>query len=114
MSNFLWVKTEKRAKMLEDLEDIPEIGKKSKSELIEMALEEFLKKHQQSNNPQMKMDLFNKNIRAVSIPHLYENDAKIWEKFYNHITKKDFKELDKNLNWLNDYHNKMEKVRKFV
>ena len=51
MTSFQWSITAKRKSLLERLEQIPEYGKRSKSEIIEIALEDFILKHGNSNNP---------------------------------------------------------------
>jgi len=110
MSNFLWVKTTKRQALLDSLETIPEIGRKSKSELLEMALEEFVKKHGKSNNPQTQLQMFDKES-ILAIPNIYR-DSKDWNKFYKNIkSKKDYRELDRALNMINAIHNR--KLKEF-
>lgn len=107
MSNFLWVKTEKRRDLLEALESIPEFGRKSKSELLEIALEDFVKKHSISNNPQTQIGIYTKDVLAV--PNIYEalDNPDMWNKFYKNIkTQKEYKKVDKALNTILDLHNK--------
>jgi hypothetical protein len=108
MSNFLWVKTEKRQSLLDSLDSIPEIGKKSKSVILELALEEFVKKHAVSNNPQTTIMQFDKES-ILAVPNIYR-DSKSWKKFYKNVkTKKEYKEIDKALNMILNIHNRKNK-----
>ena len=110
MSNFLWVKTQRREELLNALDKIPEIGRKSKSALLEMALEEFVLKHGKSKNPQTTITLFdNENILAIPSGFADLND---WKKFYKLIDKDSYSNWDKHLNTINNLHNK--KLRDFA
>ena len=94
----------KREELFRKLTEIPEAGRKSKSELVEMALEEFILKHGKSNNPQTQMDLFEDNM-IKAIPNLYA-DVKEFKKFYNLIkTKEEYQRLDEQINMLLKVHN---------
>lgn len=105
MSNFLWVKTPKRQALLDSLDSLPEISKQSKSQVLEWALEEFVKKHTKSNNPQTQIQMFNKES-ILAIPNMYREESD-WQKFYTKIkTKKDYEELDKALNMIMIIHNR--------
>lgn len=105
MSNFLWVKTQKRQELLDALESIPEIGKHSKSEILEWALEEYVKKHSKSNNPQTALDIFDKES-ILAIPNIYRSEEE-WKKFYSIIKdKEDYQELDKQVNMILRIHNR--------
>mgnify|MGYP001581946134 CR=1 FL=1 len=105
MSNFLWVKTQKRQSLLDALDSIPEIGKKSKSEILEWALEEFVKKHSKSNNPQTTIEIFDKES-ILAVPNIYRSEDD-WKKFYSRIKKKeDYKELDEQVNMILKIHNR--------
>jgi len=110
MSNFLWVKTSHRQELLDALEKIPEYGKKNKSEILEIALEEFVKKHGKSNNPQSRLSQFHSE-GIVAIPSIYEmnDDPIVWKKFYKLIGKKEFKIIDRALNSILNLHNKRDK-----
>ena len=104
MSNFLWVLTDKRKQLFEKLLEMPEAGRKPKSELLEMALEEFILKHAKSNNPQTQMDLFQDNM-IKAIPNLY-SDVKEFKKFYKLIkTKEEYQRLDDQINMVLKVHN---------
>lgn len=95
----------KREELFRKLTEIPEAGRKSKSELVEMALEEFILKHGKSNNPQTQMDMFQTNL-TNAIPHIYAG-PKAFEMFYRLIkTKEDYDNLDRSLNIVLDIHNK--------
>ena len=105
MSSFLWVKTPKREALLNALDSIPEIGKHSKSEILEWALEEYVKKHTKSNNPQTTIIQFDKE-NILAIPNVYRS-ATDWKKFYSLIkSKEDYQELDNQLNMILNIHNK--------
>lgn len=105
MSNFLWVLTDKRKELFEKLLEMPEAGRKPKSILLEMALEEFILRHAKSNNPQTRMDMFQDKL-TNGIPHIYAG-SKAFDKFYRLIkTKEDYDNLDRNLNIILDIHNK--------
>lgn len=94
----------KREELFRKLTEIPEAGRKSKSELVEMALEEFILKHGKSNNPQTQIDLFQDNM-IKAIPHLY-SDVKEFRKFYKLIkTKDEYQRLDEQINMLLKVHN---------
>lgn len=113
MTSFQWVKTPKRQKLLDALDEIPEIGRKSKSEIIEWALEDFVKKHQKSNNPQTQIGMYDKES-ILAVPNIYEATDNIdsWKKFYNKIKRKeDYREVDIALNTIMGLHNK--KFREF-
>lgn len=110
MSNFLWVKTKKREELLNSLDSIPEIGRHSKSEILEWALEEFVKKHSKSNNPQTTLGIFDKES-VLAVPNVYRDEAD-WKKFYSKVKKKhDYQELDDQLNMILKIHNK--KMKEF-
>ena len=104
MTSFQWSITASRKALLEKLEEIPEFGKRSKSEIIELALQDFILKHGNSNNPQTQMDIFQDNL-VKAIPQIYAG-GKEFNKFYKLIkTKQEFRELDRNLNIILDIHN---------
>lgn len=95
----------KREELFRKLTEIPEAGRKSKSELVEMALEEFILRHGKSNNPQTQMDMFQDKL-TNGIPHIYAG-SKAFDKFYRLIkTKEDYDNLDRCLNIILDIHNK--------
>jgi len=93
MSNYLWVKTQRRQELLDIANEIPEYGRKKTSEILEMALEEFVKKHGKSNNPQSQITQFGKQ-GILQVPNIYEatDDPETWKKFYGAIKNK--KEMD--------------------
>jgi len=93
----------KREQLFKSLEEIPEYGKRSKSELVEMALEEFILKHGKSNNPQSKITLFQSPL-IKAIPTIYAK-RKDFEKFYKLLNKEEYKELDEKLNLIMEIHN---------
>ena len=105
MTSFQWSITASRKALLDKLEEIPEFGKRSKSEILEMALSDFILRHAKSNNPQTQIDLFQNNI-AKAIPNIYA-DSKEFTTFYRLIkTKKEFADLDECINAILNIHNK--------
>ena len=73
--------------------------------ILDEGIDEYLKKHLKSNNPQTELSQFDKES-ILAIPNLYR-DAKTWKKFYSLIKRKeDFKEVDKALNMILNIHNK--------
>ena len=105
MSNFTWIVTKKREQLLSALESIPEFGKKSKSLLMEMAMDEFILKHGKSNNPQTTISLFEDQM-VKAIPSIYEYSASPWDKFYSLLNEEEYEELGKQLMWIMTRHNK--------
>jgi len=103
MTSFQWSITAKRKTLLEELEKIPEYGKRSKSEIIELALEDFILKHGNSNNPQSKITIYQSEL-IKAIPTIYA-ERKDFEKFYKLLNKKEYKELDEKLNLIMEIHN---------
>ena len=93
----------KREELFKKLTEIPEAGRKSKSELVEMALEEFILKHGKSDNPQTKITLFEDNL-IKAIPNLYA-DAKQFNNFYKLMNKQEYQRLDTQINMLLEIHN---------
>ena len=93
----------KREELFKKLTEIPEAGRKSKSELVEMALEEFILKHGKSNNPQTKITLFESPL-IKAIPTIYAT-RKDFEIFYPLLNKKEYQELDEKLNMILGIHN---------
>ena len=83
---------------------------KPMNEILQDAMEDYVKKHSESQNPQTKITLFeNKLINAI--PNLYANPQN-WYKFYNLIKKKEeYTEIDQQLNMILDIHNKQ--LRRF-
>jgi len=73
--------------------------------ILEGQVDDFIKKHGKSDNPQTTIAMFDKeNILAV--PNIYR-DSKVWKKFYSLIkTKKEYREIDKALNMITSIHNR--------
>ncbi len=96
----------KREELFKKLTEIPEAGRKSKSELVEWALEEFLLRHGKSQNPQTKIPQFDKE-EILAVPNIYQN-RQVWENFYNLMKKirpEEYKILDEQLNLVLSIHN---------
>lgn len=105
MSNFVWYLTPKRKAILEKLEELPEAGKKPKSELIEIALEKYIFDHADANNPQTQVTQFTKND-LPAVPTIME-ERSAWENFYKLVkSEKDYESLDEHLNMILELHNK--------
>lgn len=104
LSNFLWVITKEREKLISKAKKIPEIGKGSMSNILEDALREYVKKHGDSKNPQTEIPMW-QNGNVLAVPNLYA-DQEDWIKFYNLIKRKeDYKELDVQINMILNLHN---------
>jgi len=94
----------RREELFKKLEEIPEFGKTSKSALVELALEELILKHGESNNPQTQMDLFQDNM-IKAIPNIYAKPTQ-FQKFYKLIkSKEEYKRLDEQINMILHIHN---------
>lgn len=104
MSNYQWYITSTRRKILEEIKEIPEYGKMKVSNLMELALKEFILKHGKSSNPQTTITLFlNQNVMAI--PNVYASPED-WYRFYE-IVRKDkevFLELEGQLQKINRIH----------
>ena len=78
--------------------------------IIEDGIDDYLKKHLKSNNPQTQIEQFDKE-NILAIPNAYAS-AKTWDKFYHLMkSKKDYDELDNKLNMILAKHSK--KLRDF-
>ena len=69
--------------------------------------DDWLKKHGESGNPQTTISQFDKN-EVMAIPNLYEDDPKIWAKFFGHsnFNLEEYQLLDKQHKMLTDFMNK--------
>ena len=78
--------------------------------IIEDGIDDYLKKHLKSNNPQTQIEQFDKES-VLAIPNAYAS-PKAWDKFYNLMkSKDDYDELDKQLEMILSKHNK--KLKEF-
>jgi len=104
--------TEKRQALFIGLEKIPEYGKKSKSELVELALEEFLAKHMKSNNPQSVLEHFDR-IERTAIPNLFEahDNPDMWIKYFTNMNKDSYKEFLRAFKKLEVCHNSAKQAK---
>ena len=97
----------------EKLSLLKEITSKERTTIkavIEEGINDYLKKHAKSNNPQTQIEQFDKES-ILAIPNNYR-DAKTWKKFYNLMKdKKDYDVLDKQLMMILNIHN--DKLREF-
>ena len=81
------------------------------SDIVLELLQEYVKKHSKSQNPQTEITLFETGLENA-IPNLYRNKT-VWQKFYNLIKKREeYKELDSQLNMILNLHNK--KYKEFL
>jgi hypothetical protein len=92
MSNYQWYLTEKRKKLLEEIEKIPDYGKKNHAEIIEMALEEFYKVHKEGN-PIHRLDDWTQNPEFIAIPALLAPKEQRNKWIQLQIQKKNWKDL---------------------
>ena len=80
------------------------------SELVVTLLEDYVKIHSQSNNPQTQIEQFDKES-VLAIPNAYAS-PKAWDKFYLLMkNKKDYDELSTAFEMILSKHN--EKLRDF-
>jgi hypothetical protein len=108
MTNIIWYVNAERQKLLDALEEIPEYGRRKRSEIIEMAIREFVTKHGKSNNPQTTISMYDRDT-INAIPNVY-GDETMWKKFYQRIkNKKDFSEVDSQLMMILRLHNRRDK-----
>jgi len=78
------------------------------SDIVIELLQDYVKKHSKSQNPQTEITLFETGLENA-IPNMYR-DQTTWQKFYNLIKKREeFKELDKQLNMILNIHNRKDK-----
>ena len=103
MANYLFYLNPKRVELMKEAEKIPEYGRKSMAEIFEMALQEFILKHGNSNNPQTKISIYQSEL-IKAIPTIYA-ERKDFEKFYNLLNKEEYQELDEKLNMILEIHN---------
>jgi len=94
--------------MIEEVEKIARKEGEYFADVVVMLLEEWVKKHSKSQNPQTEITLFETGME-MAIPNMYEVKSK-WKKFYTLVKNRaDFKELDKQLNMILNLHNKKDK-----
>ena len=75
MSNYQWYLTEKRKNLLTEIEKLPDYGRKSHAEILEIALEEFYKVHGKGN-PMYKLETWSENPEFIAIPALLAEKEK--------------------------------------
>lgn len=80
------------------------------SDIVMEQLQRYVLEHGKSQNPQTEITLFETGLENA-IPNVYRIQE-VWEKFYKMIKKRpDYDELDKQLNMINNIHNK--KLKEF-
>lgn len=97
----------------EKLAVLKEIAAKERTTIkaiIEDGVDDYIKKHGKSNNPQTQIEQFDKES-VLAIPNAYR-DEKIWQKFYDLMKdKKDYDQLDNQLMMILKLHNR--KLKQF-
>jgi len=76
-------------------------------QLMTEAIDDFLKKHGESGNPQSNLIQFVKE-EVMAIPNLYEENPEIWKKFFNHknFNKNEYDLLEKQHKMFTEFMNK--------
>jgi len=77
--------------------------RKSKSELYRNAIEDYVKKHA-DGNPVYTLDQFDSEIMKA-VPAVFR-ESQIWRNYYSKISKKDYSEIDTQLEMILSIHNK--------
>ncbi len=70
MTVYPWVVTERRRKLLKEFGEIARREGKDVSELLEITVEEYIRKHQKTHNPQTAIDDF-KDPAFRALPNLW-------------------------------------------
>lgn len=72
---------------------------------IASMIEDYVKEHSKSNNPQTVIEQFDKES-ILAVPNVYKDET-AWLKFYDLIKKKeDYKQLDEKINMIYRIHNR--------
>ncbi|MCH8915702.1 MAG: hypothetical protein IIA82_07665 [Thaumarchaeota archaeon] len=80
------------------------------SDIVMEQLQKYVNEHSKSQNPQTEITFFETGLE-FAIPNLYR-DEENWKKFYDLIKKRpDYDELDRQLNMINNIHNR--KLKEF-
>lgn len=79
-------------------------GKHSASAYIVDLIKKEVKEHSESHNPQTVIDMFDRN-QVTAIPNIYERDEEKWLKFYGNLSKEDYAELGKRIDFVVNMHN---------
>src|SRR3990167_9249570 len=72
--------------------------------LLEDQVDQIIKEHASSNNPQSQITQFDRE-EVMPVPNLYEKNPEKWDKFYSLMSKKDYDEVDERVNFLLKKHN---------
>jgi hypothetical protein len=62
--------------------------------ILEDQVDDYLKQHSKSNNPQTMIENFDRE-EVMAIPQIYERRNEPWDKFFSMVDKKEYKELEK-------------------
>jgi len=62
--------------------------------ILEEQVDDYLKQHSKSNNPQTMIENFDRE-EVMAIPQIYERRTEPWDKFFKMVDKKEYKELEK-------------------
>ena len=96
--------------LIEEIETIARREGTYFSEIVLEQLQKYALEHSKSQNPQTEITLFETGLEHA-IPNLYR-EKQLWQKFYDLIKKRpDYDELDRQLNMINNIHNK--KLKEF-
>lgn len=87
----------------EKFEDLAYKERMSVSDLYRTAIQEYLQKHG-DGNPVFTLDQFNDETFKAT-PAVFRN-ADVWSKYYSTLDKKQYKEIDQQLQMILNIHNK--------
>jgi len=73
MTNVIWYVNEERQKILDELEKLPDYGRRKRSEIIEQALREYVEKHG-DGNPQFRLEQF-EDPNFVACPAFFRDTS---------------------------------------
>lgn len=109
MSNYQWYLTDKRKQLLDEIEKIPDFGKKSHAEILEIALEEFYKVHAKGN-PSFKLDNWTEDPQFIAIPALLAPKEQRNKWIENQAQKKNWQDLKNIKSTLEEWQHQLKKV----
>lgn len=92
--------TDKRKKLIEEIKKTADSAHMDLSQIIDVALEEWLKRHG-SGNPAFDLTQWVDNSSFVPWPSI-GHDSKKWFKWFNKADEKDLTEVASKLRWLSD------------
>lgn len=92
-----------KIEVLKKFDDICRKEGKKMSPTIFGLIEDFVKKHDEWNNPQTIMDQYEKEA-VTAIPNIYNENLDSWIKFYKSLSQEDYDFLGKRIEFLNRMH----------